>query len=157
MKDKRKQGCGVTCVTNGKHFESILKASRYAGCNNWTMGLKMDIAGKFVDSLGRIYVRETPMKTKNKYSAKTATVRKRKPKGKTETKVMRFPSFDELCPIESVPAPKAPKTENKECPDFVMQAVAQQIKQLLKDANVWDKICEAMEYCGVKQMVIKKD
>jgi len=59
--------CQVVCITNGKKFESIEAAAKYAKAKRWTMNVKMSVAGGFVDSEGREYRRETPMKTKNNY------------------------------------------------------------------------------------------
>ncbi len=60
--------CGVVCITNGKKFKSIKDAAKYAGIRSpWTMGVKMSVAGGFVDKEGREYHRENPMQTKNKY------------------------------------------------------------------------------------------
>ena len=61
------KSCGVVCITNGKKFKSIKDAAKYAGVKNWSMSVKMSVAGGFIDSQGREYHRERPMQTKNQY------------------------------------------------------------------------------------------
>lgn len=60
--------CKVICITTGQEFDTIDAAARFAGAKRWTMGVKMETAGGFIDSEGREYRRESPMETKNQYS-----------------------------------------------------------------------------------------
>jgi hypothetical protein len=48
-------------------FKSIKDAAAYAQVDGWTMSKKMETSGSFIDNNGDEYIRETPMKTKNKY------------------------------------------------------------------------------------------
>ena len=59
--------CKVLQVNTGKIFNTIEAASRYAGVDSWTMSVKMEVAGSFIDKNGNEYKRLSPMITKNKY------------------------------------------------------------------------------------------
>ena len=69
--------CPVICTTTGKVYDSIADASKAAGANNWTMSLKMEKAGKFIDKEGNEYIRKIPMNTSREYSNQTPTVNQR--------------------------------------------------------------------------------
>lgn len=68
--------CGVTC-SDGTTFKSIRDASKHANAKMWTMSLKMETTGKFVDKNGNEYYRNSPMRKRSdrEYSCKTSTVR----------------------------------------------------------------------------------
>lgn len=55
------KNCPVFCETTNTTYDSITAAAREANVNSWTMGLKMDKAGKFIDKNGNVYVRSRPM------------------------------------------------------------------------------------------------
>ena len=57
----------VYCKTIDRWFPSIQSAAKFAGVNGWTMGMKMQSSGGFIDANGREYIRKTPMKSKNIY------------------------------------------------------------------------------------------
>jgi len=61
------KGCPVYCETLNKTFKSITAAAKFAKADNWTMSIKMDVAGQFVDKEGNVYKRLKPMDTKNVY------------------------------------------------------------------------------------------
>lgn len=65
--DKRKLRCPVICETLNKRFFSIKDAAKFAKVNNWTMSVKMETAGQFIDKEGNVYKRLKPMITKNAY------------------------------------------------------------------------------------------
>lgn len=71
-----KRACPVICETNNKRFKTITAAAKYAKANSWTMGMKMDVHGRFVDKEGNVYKRLKPMVTKNKYMSKFDTITK---------------------------------------------------------------------------------
>jgi hypothetical protein len=58
---KGRKGCCVYCETNGKTYKSISEAAEAVGVSNWSMGVKMEVAGKFIDKYGNIYKRGEPM------------------------------------------------------------------------------------------------
>jgi len=60
---KNKRNCPVRCLTTGKEYATITDAAKSIGVNSWTMGLKMEKAGKFIDSNGNEYIRLVPMQT----------------------------------------------------------------------------------------------
>lgn len=62
--DKRARGCPVTCITTNEKFDSIQAVANKLNLNAWTIGLKMDKAGKFIDKNGNEYIRELPMKSR---------------------------------------------------------------------------------------------
>lgn len=60
----------VKCIMPDKTehiFSCINAAAKFAKADHWTMSKKMEAAGKFIDSLGREYIRLKPMRTKNVY------------------------------------------------------------------------------------------
>lgn len=63
--------CKVFCETTGKVYPSIKAAAKELGVNCWTMGVKMDVKGQFVDKQGNVYKRERPMESRNVYFTKT--------------------------------------------------------------------------------------
>lgn len=52
----------VLCTNTNEKFESITALARKLGLRDWTIGLKMEKAGKFIDKDGNEYIRLTPMK-----------------------------------------------------------------------------------------------
>ena len=71
--------CPVICETLNKRFSTINAAARFAGVNNWTMSVKMETAGQFVDKKGNVYKRLKPMQTKNCYANTGDTIMIEKP------------------------------------------------------------------------------
>ena len=71
-----KRNCPVICETLNKKFNSIKEASKFAKVNGWTMGMKMEAKGQFVDKNGNIYKRLKPMNTKNVYKTPTDNITK---------------------------------------------------------------------------------
>lgn len=51
----------VKCITTGETFNSIGAVAKQLGINMWTMSLKMEKAGKFIDKEGKTYIRLKPM------------------------------------------------------------------------------------------------
>lgn len=101
IKKADKRACPVICETNNKRFKTITAAAKYAKANSWTMGMKMDVHGRFVDKLGNVYKRLKPMVTKNVYNDKFDTITKdvhrngRAEKPITELKIQ----VDETTPV----------------------------------------------------------
>ena len=144
LEDKRK--VPVLCETTGMTFGTIQEASAYAKANPWTMSIKMDVMGQFIDSEGRVYKRLTPMKTKNVYTTPSASMIKSVIHSykRTNTKEEPMEEQQQELPLKS-------------CPEFVKQAVADKIKDELKATPIWKHICEIMEYLGINEFTIKKD
>lgn len=63
-----KKACPVYCEQLNKTFKTISLAAKYAKVNGWTMSVKMETAGQFIDKQGNVYKRLKPMNTKNTYS-----------------------------------------------------------------------------------------
>lgn len=63
-KNKRSYGCPVTCTTTNEKFNSIQAVADKLNLNAWTIGLKMEKAGKFVDKNGNEYIREIPIQSR---------------------------------------------------------------------------------------------
>lgn len=59
----------VKCITTGKIYSSITEAAKDANVHMWTMSLKMENTGKFVDKNKNEYIRLKPMvqRTNRKY------------------------------------------------------------------------------------------
>ena len=80
-KKASKRACPVLCETTGKMYPTIAAAARAAEANSWTMGIKMETTGKFIDKDGNTYVRTRPMVSKegvsynNKYSEMVRSVK----------------------------------------------------------------------------------
>ena len=123
------RNCKVVCVTNGRHFKSIQSAARYAGVKGWTMGVKMSVAGGFIDSLGREYRRETPMKTKNNY----------KDTGK-ELKIIKS-EYTKTKVSEPTEQPAQPVGEVLESTnDVVSQALWDKVEQICEQHGCWKEV-----------------
>lgn len=69
-----KAGCPVRCITTGKEYSCISQAAKAIGVNSWTMGLKMEKAGKFIDNNGNEYIRLIPMQTNRDYPDTPANI-----------------------------------------------------------------------------------
>lgn len=66
----------VKCLETGKIYPSIGAIARELGINMWTMSVKMEETGKFIDKQGKSYVRLSPMvkRTNNTYGFKTSSI-----------------------------------------------------------------------------------
>lgn len=64
---KGPRGCHVLCTTTNKEYDSISAIAKAIGVDSWTMGLKMEKAGKFIDKNGNEYIRLTAMNTNRDY------------------------------------------------------------------------------------------
>lgn len=73
---KDKRNCPVFCETLNKKFKTISAASKFAGVNGWTMGVKMQTAGQFIDKKGNVYKRLKPMNTDKTYTNTGDTLQK---------------------------------------------------------------------------------
>lgn len=73
---KDNRNCPVHCETLNRTFKTITNAAKFAGVNKWTMGLKMETAGQFVDKKGNVYKRMKPMVTDKAYTNTGDTVKR---------------------------------------------------------------------------------
>lgn len=65
--------CKVKCIEDNKIYPSIAAAARACKVSDWTMGVKMQAAGKF-ERDGKTYVRLSPMKTNKVYKNTGAVI-----------------------------------------------------------------------------------
>lgn len=70
-----RKACKVFCETTGEVYPSIEAAAKAIGVSGWTLSMKMQVKGQFVDSNGNVYKRERPMDSKNVYSTKSAGIK----------------------------------------------------------------------------------
>lgn len=141
-KDLRKVKTGVYCTNLNKHFTSIQDASRFAKVDSWTMSKKMEFAGKFIDDVGNIYVREKPMKTINVYKNTGATLKRKVTKEYTRTV-----KVDD----------KEPESLQNEVPQIVKDAITDKIKELFKNSELRDQITDLMKHAGFKKLIFTLD
>ena len=73
---KKKERCPVKCLTTGKHYPSISAAAKELGIHMWTMSIKMEDTGKFIDKNGNEYIRLKPMNkiTDRTYNTKYSNI-----------------------------------------------------------------------------------
>lgn len=66
----------VKCLETGKIYPSITSIAKKLGLNMWTMSVKMEETGKFIDKNGNTYVRLKPMvkRTDTSYGMKSSSV-----------------------------------------------------------------------------------
>lgn len=76
-----RKACKVFCETTGKVYPSIEAAAKAIGVSGWTLSMKMQVKGQFVDSNGNVYKRERPMDSKNVYSTTSAGIKNWKQTG----------------------------------------------------------------------------
>ena len=71
-----KSAVGVKCLDTGIIYPSINAAARACDEHMWTMSVKMEETGKFVDKQGRQYIRLAPMnkRTDRVYGIKTSAI-----------------------------------------------------------------------------------
>lgn len=133
---KIEKKCKVFCETTGVMYDSIREAAKVADVDNWTMGKKMEASGAFIDGKGRVYVRMTPMNTKNKYKDTGKSVKHKRAYAPRSIKIAE--------PVPSIP-PVAPKPE---VPQIVRDAINDKIITLLKEKGVYDDIIALLKYGG---------
>lgn len=126
----------VYCKTIDRWFPSIQSAAKFAGVNGWTMGMKMQSSGGFIDANGREYIRKTPMKSKNIYPDYGKTIQKQ------AKRATRTPQNDVL--------------ETTQVSPIVLQLVNDKVESLIKNSSLWSEICKYMDAVGLKKIVITK-
>ena len=64
------------CLETGKIYPSIGAIAKELGINMWTMSVKMEETGKFIDKQGKSYIRLSPMvkKVDHTYGFKTSSI-----------------------------------------------------------------------------------
>lgn len=153
---KKTNKCGVICETNNKVFKTITEAAKYAGCNDWTMSVKMTAKGQFVDSLGRVYKRLRPMESKNTYTTVSDRMVKVVKRKKKADKQQTFLSIDEaLKTPKSAPLDnyKEKKVEpSKKVPDIVKEAIKEKIINLLKQHGIYEQFMELVQAIGYESI-----
>ena len=129
--------CKVLQVNTGKIFKTIKEASEYAGVDSWTMSVKMETAGSFIDKNGNEYKRLSPMITKNKYVNTGKTL-------KTEHVVKEIEKNNDNC-IEE---------EKDTVPQIVKDAINEKIILMLKEKGLYEDIVNLLNYGGFSTIKI---
>ena len=120
------KSCGVVCITNGEHFNSIKDAAKYAGVGSaWTMGVKMSVAGGFIDKEGREYRRENPMETKNQYRNTGKRLLKGRRKGIRKNIIKSEPPI--IKPVKPQEDPLA-------------RGIANKTQEICEKAGCWEEV-----------------
>lgn len=133
----------VLCVTTGKRYNRLKDASKAARCNPWTMSVKMETAGQFIDSLGNVYKRLTPMNSKNVYKNTGDTVQK------------NIPHYKRKTPADSILSSTVlePTTVAKDSiPDIVKETVNEKIISMLVKSGIYDDIKQLAEFANIKSI-----
>ena len=79
----------VKCLETGKIYPSIGAIAKKLGVNMWTMSVKMEETGKFIDKQGNSYVRLSPMvkRVDHSYGFKTSSIVRNIHRNKVEKSV----------------------------------------------------------------------
>lgn len=126
----------VINTTKNIWFKSIKDAAAYAQVDGWTMSKKMETSGSFIDSNGDEYIRETPMKTKNKY----------KNTGKKLCKTVAHTRRTRVC--------KQPDFAFSELPMPVRDLINQEISRMIVSNTPWEQIKAFMLKMGCKKIIL---
>lgn len=129
--------CKVLQVNTGKIFKTIKEASEYAGVDSWTMSVKMEVAGSFIDKNGNEYKRLSPMITKNKYVNTGKTL-------KTGHVGKEIEKNNDNC-IEE---------EKDTVPQIVKDAINEKIILMLKEKGLYEDIVNLLNYGGFSTIKI---
>lgn len=108
------KNCRVYCKDLDIWFKTITAASKYAGVKDWSMSKKMESAGSFVDDAGHIYIREKPMKTKNRYKNTGSTLKRRV--GEVKQQQTPFAFLDLPKPVQELITEKINDMLNNDVP-----------------------------------------
>lgn len=148
----RSKYCKVLQVNTGKIFNTISEASKYAGVDSWTMSVKMEVAGSFIDKNGNEYKRLSPMITKNKYANTGKTI--------NNPTQRFFPTFDELVPIKHK-IPVEPVEEKKlkfeNYPQVIQSLIRKEIRTMIREDKPWSEIKKFLRDVGCETLTIKVD
>lgn len=81
------KGCPVLCTTTNKSYPTITALAKELNMNQWTLSIKLEQAGKFIDKDGNEYIRQKPMQ---RYSDKPlqSTNETYTPKGSHEKSIV---------------------------------------------------------------------
>lgn len=139
--------CKVLQINTGKIFNTISEASRYAGVDSWTMSVKMETAGSFIDKNGNEYKRLSPMITKNKYVNTGKTIKL--------NHVQRFfPTFDELVPVNHKIPVETVKEKKDNVQQIVKDAINEKIILMLKEKGLYEDVVNLLNYGGFSTIKI---
>lgn len=138
------------CTKTGQVFDSFTEAAKALEVDSWTLSRKIETNGYFVDKDGLIWEREHPMVSKNKYP-------KMSPYYKPKRKYVRHKKKEDLeAEDQQIIQSFIEVGTKKDCPNFIVSALAEKTKALMIEKGIWDEICEAMEYCGLKSFTVYK-
>lgn len=143
MSDKRR--IRVYCKTLSKWFKSISAAAKFAGVDGWSMSKKMETAGSFIDDIGREYIREKPMRTKNKYENTGKTLKR-----KCDKRVRRK-SVKQLIAEQPV---KEKEFVYADLPKPVRDLIDEKIVDMCNHNRPWFEIKDFMLKMGCKEVTI---
>lgn len=153
------KNCRVYCKNLDIWFSTITAAAKYAGVDGWTMSLKMDTAGSFIDKYGNEYIREHPMSTKNKYANRGKKIKYEVKKHKRKSNEVAQRVKDGLFHRDYTPAQSSGK---KVATDFAFGDLPAPVRELIEEkindmfrADVpWSKIKEFMLKMGCKKLTL---
>lgn len=135
----------VYCKNLSKWFKSISAAASFAGVDGWSMSKKMETAGSFIDNKGNEYIREKPMRTKNRYQNTGKTLKR-----KCDKRVRRKP-INQL--LAEHPA-KEKGFVYADLPKPVRDLIDEKITEMCNSNRPWLEIKAFMLKMGCKQITI---
>lgn len=145
--------CRVYCKNLDIWFSTITAAAKHADVDGWTMSLKMDTAGSFIDKFGNEYVRERPMATKNNYKNRGKKIKREIKKHKRKPNEVAKRVKDGLFHRDYMP-----KTKNDfvfaDLPAPVRELIEEKINDMFRADVPWSKIKEFMLKMGCKKLTL---
>jgi hypothetical protein len=136
-------------------FSTIAAAAKFAQTNKWTMGVKMDTAGGFIDKYGNEYVRERPMETKNKYKNRGKKIKFEIKKHKRKPNEIAQRVKDGLFNRDYTPIkPKVADFAFGDLPIPVQEVITEKINDMFRADVPWSKIKEFMLKMGCKKLTL---
>lgn len=151
-----RKNCRVYCKNLDIWFSTITAAAKHAGVNSWTMSLKMDTAGSFIDRFGNEYIRERPMETKNKYKNRGKKIKREIKKHKRKPNEVAQRVKDGLFHRDYTPLKPTPSDffSFSDLPSPVQELITEKINDMFRADVPWSKIKEFMLKMGCKKLTL---
>ena len=149
------KNCRVYCKNLDIWFSTITAAAKHAGVDGWTMSLKMDTAGSFIDKYGNEYIRERPMATKNRYKSTGVEMHHEVKKHKRKPNEIAQRVKDGLFHRDYTPIkPKSNDFVFADLPAPVRELIEEKINDMFRADVPWSKIKEFMLKMGCKKLTL---